>query len=659
MSQVQKDQQKSNSPSNGAPSTVRIQTKSVDVSSDFHASDIWEKLGWSAPGEQKRDAVILVLGRTNIPDKDLEPHLSQLLDRGLARAIANKRTIIIDRTPEGGVVTVLSSALRDRAVTTKTLLLRIVNSYENSTSVPVDEDQLLDTARLITVKGKSQDDEINKTYELIQELSKGIPMLTILVNGSPTAECEVVKCARRASPILIIEGSGDLAGRIKQAWQDKQKYIEDLSKWDADSSNSLQPSPHFVADGLLAGLLAEGDLRFFVITDEPEKLERTIDFGLKSETILAQAQTQRQIYKDDAARQKTLFQRQQFCILLLGVIITALAAFLAFYQQMRWNNPLLSIGSFKLTLEDFLYYVLIALPVGLTLLIAGANDSNHGDKWVTMRAISETFKQEMFRYRTRTGNYSDIQVSRSKTNREDVLATKLQTITTQWLENKLDYALFPAPNQTSTRSLPRRIASLFVFRIKSTSKRSAPKESTETLSVYLTPGGYIAERLDVQLKFYTENSQKLGRKLTKLRWWILVVGALAALLAAFHLALAITVTTAVVGALTTYREYNQVANTLKQYNQAALSLMNTKNWWVALGEARADQKNIDKLIDQVETTLQTESSGWVQQLQAALANLHTQQVKHDENSSTNQTGKKEPSNQLTPASAQDGNATPT
>src|SRR5207253_7308352 len=136
--------------------------------------------------------------------------------------------------------------------------------------------------------------------------------------------------------------------------------------------------------------------------------------------------------------------------------ITALAAFQAFFQQMRWNVPLLSIGSFKLSLEDLLFYVLIALPIGLTLLIAGANRSNHGDKWVTMRAISETFKQEMFRYRTRTGNYSDIQVFRSNTTREDALANKLQVITTQWLENNLDYALFPAPNQASTRSRPGR-----------------------------------------------------------------------------------------------------------------------------------------------------------------------------------------------------------
>jgi len=636
VSQVQKDQQQSNGPSNNVSSTDGTRTKCVDVRSDFHASDIWQKLGWSVSGEEILDVVILVLGRTNIAGDHLEARLSQLFDRGLARAIVNKRALIIDRTADGGVVTVLSSALRDRVVTKTTFLLRIVNSHENSTSVQVDEDQLLDTARLVTVEGKSQDEEINTTYELIQELSKGIPMLTILVNGNLTSERELVKCVRCASPILIIKGSGDLADKIHQAWQDKQKYIEDLSRRVADGSISPQPVLPFVDNRLLAEVLAEGTLRFFVITDEPEKLERSIDFGLRSETILAQALAQRQIYTEDAGQQKTLFERQQMWILLLGVFITALAAFLAFYQQMRWNVQLLSIGSFKLGFEDLLFYALIALPVGLTLLIAGANHSKHGEKWVTMRAISEAFKQEMFRYRTHTGNYNDIQVFLGKTTREDMLANRLQVITTQWLENNLDYALFPASNQPSTRSRLGRIFSLKPFRSKSKSKGTAPKKSTGTLSVYLTPSGYIAERLDNQLNFYTKKSQELGRKLTKLRWWILIVGALAALLAALHLALVITVTTAVVGALTTYLEYNQVENTLKQYNQAALSLINIKNWWIALGADQADQKNIDKLVDLVETTLQTESSGWVQQLQSALAKLHTQQAKQDENSPTNQ-----------------------
>ena len=92
-------------------------------------------------------------------------------------------------------------------------------------------------------------------------------------------------------------------------------------------------------------------------------------------------------------------------------------------------------------------------------------------------------------------------------------------------------------------------------------------------------------------------------------------------------------TTALATALVTYLEYNQVANTLKQYNHAILTLTNIQNWWVALEDAQADQANIDKLVNYVETTLQTEQVGWVQQMQTALTELRAQQAKQGEDSS--------------------------
>lgn len=151
MSQVQK----SNDLPNGVSSDHETQTKHVELLPDFHAADILQKLGWSVSGEETPDIVILVLGRTNNSDDTVEAQLSQLFDRGLARALAKKRAFIIDRTADDRVVTDLSSALHDRVVTRPTFLLRIVNSHENPASTQVDEDQLLDTTRFVTVKGKN------------------------------------------------------------------------------------------------------------------------------------------------------------------------------------------------------------------------------------------------------------------------------------------------------------------------------------------------------------------------------------------------------------------------------------------------------------------------------------------------------------------------
>ena len=80
--------------------------------------------------------------------------------------------------------------------------------------------------------------------------------------------------------------------------------------------------------------------------------------------------------------------------------------------------------------------------------------------------------------------------------------------------------------------------------------------------------------------------------------------------------------TAVVTALTTKLQADQVENSLMQYNQALASLRNIEAWWTALSRwEMGRRKNIDLLVNQTEEALASESVGWVQQMQAALDKL--------------------------------------
>jgi hypothetical protein len=139
-----------------------------------------------------------------------------------------------------------------------------------------------------------------------------------------------------------------------------------------------------------------------------------------------------------------------------------------------------------------------------------------------------------------------------------------------------------------------------------------------------------------------------------LQWLILGLGGLATLLAALHLDLIITITTASATALATYLAYNQVSNTLKQYNHAILSLTNIKNWWIALEDNQADPANIDKLVEYVETTLQSEQAGWVQQMQSALTELRAQQAQQGTDSAVTEPINKGLDGKPSPNNAQTG-----
>ena len=609
------------------------QTTLVETLPGTSASELITKLGLATADAVTPKSTVLIIGGTNVPDADSQARLFQLFTRGLTRAVAENSTLIIDGTIAGGVMTALSKALLDRNI--KAPLLGIANdsqiTWPGRDGVDgADGRKMLESnyTHFVVVKSPDSDGVIDKMYEIAEILSQNIPVLTILVNDSPVAKDEVVRSVRQGWPILVIGGSGGFADQIQKAWQGKQDYIRALSAWKPGDPN--KPIPPFIADPVLAEVIAEGDLHFFPIIEEPEKLELYIDLRLKANDILSQAQAQYKVYSDDAKQQEAIFRRQQFFILVLGVIITFLAVIQSFYMQIQEKVHWLPSGSFSAVLGGVLYYILIGLPVLMALLIAGANRFNPGNRWVTMRAATEAFKRELFRYRTRTGIYSNMQVILNKTTREATLAKSLETISREWLERNSDFAMFPAPiRYPSARVAQKGVAP------KTLEQRKPPKQgkSKGRLSVYLAPKRYIEERLVDQLNFYKDRSQKLGRKLAQLQWIILILGGAATLLAALHFELVITVTTAIATALVTYLEYNQVANTLKQYNHAILTLTNIQNWWVALEDAQADQANIDKLVNYVETTLQTEQVGWVQQMQTALTELRAQQAKQGEDSS--------------------------
>jgi ABC-type amino acid transport system permease subunit len=478
---------------------------------------------------------------------------------------------------------------------------------------------------VVLVKGARPGGEVGKMVELAEELSHGVPILAVLVNGGDVgsaARDAVLRCVRREWPILVITGSGNFADEIQSEWQNKQQYRDTLAMWKKNGSVPPQPKPSFISDPVLAEVIADGDLHFFSIQETPENLELSINLKLGATSLLNQACAQRQLYQTNARRHWRLFKWQQIMILFLGVFISGLAAFLSYYKQMHLNWILpVSVWSFKGSVEDVMYVILFVLPVGVAILISVANRFDDGNKWLQLRAATEAIEREVYRYRTRTGNYSDIQIG-AKGNREIPLANMLEMITRQWVEGKTDFGtLYPVSTVPPVNKRTRTGNPL-----PNTTRQEKPEHS---VSLYLPPNRYVAVRLDKKLDKFKKKTPKLAREFALVQIIILILGGSATLLAALHFELIITVTTAIATAMGAYLSYTQVTNSLKTYNHGYLSLINIKNWWIAVGEAQTDQDNIEKLVEYVETTLQSEQTGWIQQAQTVLTDLRSQQAKQN------------------------------
>jgi hypothetical protein len=169
----------------------------------------------------------------------------------------------------------------------------------------------------------------------------------------------------------------------------------------------------------------------------------------------------------------------------------------------------------------------------------------------------------------------------------------------------------------------------------------------------LSPERYITIRLGDQIKFFQLRTNQLEKRLRRFQVWILVYGGMGAFLAAVGAVLWIPIAVTVAAGLTAYLEYQQVEQTLKHYNQVATDLANVQSWWMALpDDEQKDRKKVNNLVDFTEKILASESTGWVQQMQNALANLREGEA-GDQNGAGSASAATVQGNTRPPASQQD------
>ena len=138
----------------------------------------------------------------------------------------------------------------------------------------------------------------------------------------------------------------------------------------------------------------------------------------------------------------------------------------------------------------------------------------------------------------------------------------------------------------------------------------------------LTPADYIRIRVDGQVAWYGRGVLERERRATRLRWLMLAFGGLGTFLAAIGLQLWVALTTALLGAVTTWLAAWQLESTVMLYNQAATDLQAVRDWWLALPPLQQeDPRNVDRLVEGAERIMHAEQSGWVQEMQDAMTQL--------------------------------------
>ncbi|HET7897089.1 MAG TPA: DUF4231 domain-containing protein, partial [Flavisolibacter sp.] len=401
------------------------QATGVLVTASSPLQEIAEALAIPAP-----KAVILSIGGAEDVSPDLLPRLTQLYSRGIARAAIETGALIIDGGTRAGVMSLMGEGVAARGY--RTTLLGVAPAAKITwPGSGAEKGTLLEPnhSHFVLTEGTEWGAETPMLFALTQWFtghanagttnpapgeSAKIPALAVLASGGAVTRQEALLAVRRAIPLIIIEGSGGVADEIAAAWKQKDDDINDPT---------------------LAEIISDGELHFHNLANSIKGIERLIIRELGNDKVLQQALQTYATYDLNANLQQAYFNKLQLSIIVIGVLSTALVVI-----QQVFAPPSPESGPAAMPpVWAAVHYLLILLPILLTVLISAANRFKQGNKWLLLRAGAESIKREIYSYRVHSRS--------NQGEAEQQLAKKLEDITRRTMQTEVNLAALKPYNE--------------------------------------------------------------------------------------------------------------------------------------------------------------------------------------------------------------------
>lgn len=517
-----------------------------------------------------RRPLIVLLGDF---DSKLNSQVGSICRRVIAPAALEPGALILDNARCAGCAALIATAAleQDKPVA----LLGIIPSDRAPTDIDGDHEIVL---RLPATWADATKYTFQIADELVKDGAAPKPAVAVLFGGAGPEKKALVRCARRGWPVLVMEGSGGLADQVLDA-------------------SAAGP------DGTAASLVADPDLREILETASiyPSSMDASVDelsrilLGRIDErpemlvSTLTEAWTRFDELDVTAVLKRTTFLVTEMALITLAVLAALFAILTAGPNAVSpaWRWWLHTHGMHM----GRLHLLVLSTPITISIIAAYSSHFRDGNKWILLRGAAEALKSEIFRFRAKAGGYSDEQCR--QTSRDLKLAARIKDISSALEQSEV--------NKMGLR---------------------APPPNRKERASFLSPDEYVEARLQDQVKHFTKKTRRLSRKLFGMQLLVYMAGAAGTFLSAVQLDIWVALATAFVTALMTKLQADQVENSLMQHNRALASLRNVHAWWTALSAwEKVRRKNIDVLVDQTEKALESETAGWVRQMQSALDKL--------------------------------------
>jgi hypothetical protein len=524
--------------------------------------------------------VILACGGADNLEGQPLARAQAVLGDAVVAAAKLTRAAVLDGGTSSGVMKIIGAA---RARDPKAMPVQIgvapasqvcyPGSKPGDGRVPLDENH----SHFILAPGSEWGSETGLLIGLADAFAVHGRCVVVLAGGGKVARSEILESVRRGWPVFVIGGTAGVADEILELWKACRLTRRRTAGWPWPKKFRYRPRrpTSSIEDLALREIVTNGDIRSFT-GSEPGQLARQIAWELQDEPVLKSAWQQFATYDQLATRLRAAFTRFQAAILLLGVLSTLLALIQAHVAN------------------TVLHWVVVTIPILAAVLVAVAGRRAVGQRWVMLRAAAEAIKAEIYRYRTLTGGGRPVSSADHGKYQRD-LAGRLGHIESRLM-------------QTDASSGP-----LSPYRGPLPPEMYGAGRNDDGVSP-LDAHRYLDIRISDQLAYYHGRIRSLSVRRNVLQFVSIAAGASGAILAAAGFYVWIGLTGGVAAALLAYLNSLQIDNTIVGYNQSATKLAGMERDWQALGEARLESAEFEKLVNRTETVLTSELAGWVQQM---------------------------------------------
>jgi hypothetical protein len=589
-------------------------------------------------GIGERKAVFIVAGSAATLKAEVRPRLKALFSRGVAKAAAEMGAVIITGGTHCGVMEQIGLGVADQespptliGVTPrgKAIYPGVINADEDAFDLDPNH------SHFVLADCDAWGCETRRMFSLAKALAESkeddpqnhIPVILILAGGKvgSISANEVLLAVRNNFSVVVINGSGELSDELVKL---------------------VRKPPETIENPELAEIVEDGKIFPYNLSDSPAGMRRQLGQLARENELLRDAWRRFAVYDQQSMNYQGKFDNRLVWMLRLGVIITFLVVlntalpvkdWLPWYFNFLTDTAPGSIGndpgdispklvalvsaennSVSAVIDWLVRTLIIALPIVSAALLSISNRLAHGQKFILLRYGAEAIRRAIYIYRTRPFQFSQSEEEQAEgatpTDEQKNIATREQTlertvasITRELMQTQVNQSSLP-----SYRDM--------------VPPKAAVADGDDGFS-FLTPERYLELRIDHQIEYYRKRTIKYEKQLSNSQVLVIAFGALGTFLAAVELELWVAVTTALVAAISSYLQYRTTENTLVQYNQTANTLQNIKAWWMALPPGdQANKLNVNKLVTTTETVLASEQTGWMQQMQDALAGLREEEA---------------------------------